>query len=315
MQGSESVAVMTKEKYRPVQTFIYTGFALGAFATNSVLCRMALRETAIDAASFLTIRLVSGATILLLISRVFGEKHLAESRGYWASAIMLFLYAAAFSFAYLSLSAGTGALILFGTVQATMIFSALRSGERPYALEWIGLFLALVGLVYLVFPGLMTPSAMGSVFMVVAGISWGMYSLRGRGTIDPLADTTNSFVRSLPLVVGVSLISFQNSHLSAKGILLAVLSGALASGVGYATWYAALRGLTTTQAATVQLLVPVLAALGGVIFLSENISIRLLLAAIMILGGVGLAVTGRRQSDRHPTSRADDRANQSADQV
>ncbi len=278
-----------------VRTTLCTGFALAAFAANSVICRLALGEATIDAASFSTIRLVSGAATLLLIAALVKKRSPCPwgPRGNWVSATMLFLYAVAFSFAYVSLSTGTGALILFGAVQATMILAALGSGERPHIPGWVGLFLALVGLVYLVFPGLTAPSPTGSVLMAVAGIAWGVYSLRGRGAADPLVDTTNNFVRSLPLVLVVSLSMLQDIQVSAKGVLLAVLSGAMASGVGYVVWYAALRGLTATRAAAVQLCVPVLAALGGVIFLSEDISMRLLLSAIMVLGGVGLAVVGR----------------------
>ena len=211
---------------------------------------------------------------------------------------MLFLYAIAFSFAYLSLSTGTGALILFGTVQATMILAALRSGERPGLSEWAGLTIALAGLVYLVFPGLAAPSPTGSALMAVAGISWGIYSLRGRGTTDPLADTTFNFVRSVPLVVAVSLLTLGSLELSPKGVWLACLSGSLASGVGYVAWYAALRGMTRARAATVQLSVPVLAAAGGVATLSEDISIRLLLSTLLILGGLGLALVPRRRGGR-----------------
>jgi drug/metabolite transporter (DMT)-like permease len=277
-----------------VKTLVCTIFALVAFAMNSVLCRLALGASAIDAASFSTVRLFSGAFVLLLTSAVFKKGRSASPRGSWTSAILLFLYAVAFSLAYLGLSAGTGALILFGSVQATMLIYALNSGERPHVLEWAGLFVALVGLVYLVFPGLTAPSPFSSALMAVAGISWGFYSLRGRGTRDPLADTTGNFVRALPFVVVVNLIMLRDGHISARGIVFAVLSGALASGVGYVVWYTALKGLTATRAATVQLIVPVLAALGGVILLSENISARLLLAAAMILGGVGLALAGRQ---------------------
>jgi drug/metabolite transporter (DMT)-like permease len=279
-----------------VRTLIYTGFALVAFAMNSVLCRLALGGAAIDAASFSTVRLVSGASVLLLITALVKKRIPRTPRGNWTSAALLFLYAIAFSLAYISLSAGTGALILFGSVQATMIIAALRAGERPHTLEWAGLFLALVGLVYLVFPGLTAPPVTSSVLMAIAGVSWGFYSLRGRGTQDPLSDTTNNFIRAVPLVITVNLIMLRGLHVSAKGIFFAVLSGALASGVGYVVWYAALKGLTATRAATVQLIVPILAALGGVILLSENISLRLLVAAFMILGGVGLALLGRERS-------------------
>lgn len=260
---------------------------------NSVLCRLALGASTIDAATFSTVRLFSGAFVLLIISAVFKKENSTSPRGSWTSAVLLFLYAVAFSLAYIGLSAGTGALILFGSVQATMLVYALSSGERPHVLEWAGLFVALAGLVYLVFPGLTAPSPFRSALMAVAGISWGFYSLRGRGTRDPLSDTTGNFVRALPFVVVVNLGMLREFSVSARGLVFAVLSGALASGVGYVVWYTALKGLTATRAATVQLIVPVLAALGGVILLSEDVSTRLLFAAMMILGGVGLALAGR----------------------
>lgn len=267
-----------------------------AFAGNSVLCRLALGDAAIDASSFSTLRLVSGALTLSLIAVVPGRKTTVRHGGGWLPATMLFLYAVAFSFAYMSLSTATGALILFGAVQATMILSALAFGERPRPLEWIGLGLALCGLVYLVLPGLAAPSPAGSALMTVAGIAWGAYSLRGRGAGDPTAATTGNFVRSVPLVVAVSVIMLKHIHISPRGALLAASSGAIASGLGYVAWYAALRGLTATRAAMVQLAVPVLAALGGVAVLSEEVSLRLLMSAILILGGIGLSVTGGRTS-------------------
>lgn len=214
-------------------------------------------------------------------------------RGSWISAACLFLYAIAFSLAYLSLTTGTGALILFGSVQMTMLMAALRSGERPHLLEWIGLFLALGGLVYLVFPGLTAPSPLGSALMMTAGISWGFYSLRGRGAQNPLANTAGNFVYAVPMILVVLLISFQNISVSSNGVFYAILSGALASGLGYVIWYAALRGLTTTRAATVQLSVPVIAAWSGVVFLAEQVSTRLLIAGVLILGGIALAVSSR----------------------
>jgi drug/metabolite transporter (DMT)-like permease len=279
-----------------LKTLACTTFALVAFAMNSVLCRLALGGKAIDAATFSTVRLLSGAVLLLLISTVVKRKTSATHRGSWSSAALLFLYAVAFSFAYIGLSAGTGALVLFGSVQATMLIAALRSGERPHLFAWVGLFLALSGLLYLVFPGLAAPPPLRSALMAIAGISWGFYSLRGRGAGDPLADTTVNFVRALPLVVVVNLVMLGDLHVSGKGFVFAILSGALASGVGYVVWYTALKGLTAMRAATVQLIVPVLAAVGGVMLLSEDISVRLLLSAIMILGGVGLALVGRKSS-------------------
>ncbi|MDQ1523058.1 MAG: hypothetical protein QOE47_982 [Pyrinomonadaceae bacterium] len=283
-----------------MKTFLLTGLALVAFAANSVLCRAALGGATIDAASFTTVRLVSGAFALLLISTLV-KKNLPslQRRVRFVPALLLFSYAAAFSFAYTKLSTGTGALLLFGSVQATMLLAALSSGERPHAFEWAGLALALAGLVYLVFPGLSAPPLLSSAVMAVAGISWGLYSLIGRGARDPLADTTNNFVLALPLACAVNLVTLgvgAGAHVSTSGVMLAVVSGALASGMGYVVWYAALRNLTATRAATVQLPVPLLAAAGGVIFMSEQLSLRLLLAAAAILGGVALALMGRAQT-------------------
>ncbi|NNG16543.1 MAG: EamA family transporter [Gemmatimonadales bacterium] len=254
---------------------------------------MALGQATIDASSFATIRVVSGAATLVLVSSLTRRTEVPPTRGSWVSATMLFLYAVPFSFAYLSLSTGTGALILFGLVQVTMILAALGSGERPHLWEWVGLVLAFTGLVYLVSPGLTAPSPIGSLLMAVAGISWGLYSLWGRGAANPLADTTGNFVRAVPLVLGVSLVTLSQTNLSGTGIFLAILSGALASGLGYVVWYAALQGLTRTRAATVQLSVPVLAAMGGVFFLSEDVSLRLIVSAVLILGGVGIAIVSK----------------------
>jgi drug/metabolite transporter (DMT)-like permease len=286
-----------------MKTTLLTGLALAAFAANSVLCRAALGGATIDAASFTTVRLASGAAALLIISALVNRSLPSLRRVKFVPALLLFSYAAAFSFAYTGLSTGTGALILFGSVQATMLAAALGSGERPHAFEWAGLALALAGLVYLVFPGLSAPPAASSALMAGAGVSWGLYSLAGRGARDPLADTTSNFVLALPLACAVNLFALRRgdgagAHVSAAGVLLAVLSGAAASGVGYVLWYAALRNLTATRAATVQLPVPVLAATGGVLFMSEHVSLRLLVAAAVILGGVALALSGRAQTAR-----------------
>jgi drug/metabolite transporter (DMT)-like permease len=272
--------------------------ALIAFAANSVLCRLALGETTIDAASFTTIRLVSGALVLLVLVRATGKTHTADDRGDWTSAFMLFLYAVTFSFAYISLNTGTGALILFGSVQATMIIFAVVKGERLRLWGWLGLFAGLAGLTYLVFPGLAAPSPSGAALMAVAGISWGIYSLRGRGSVSPAAVTKDNFLRSIPFVVLISLIFFQDLHITFKGAFFAALSGGLTSAIGYVIWYAALRDHSATSAALVQLLVPVLAALGGVVLLSEALTVRLLLSSAMIIGGVALALTQRKNSER-----------------
>lgn len=271
--------------------------ALVAFAANSLLCRQALGAGTIDAAGFASIRLLSGAVALLGLSAISGRRS-GGRQGSWGTALSLFVYAFAFSFAYLTLSTGTGALALFGAVQLTMILAGLRSGERPGMAGWCGLLLALAGLVVLVLPGVSAPSPTGLLLMIAAGIAWGIYSLSGRGNQDPLAVTTANFVRSLPFALVISLIMLPALHLSGRGVILAVLSGALASAGGYVVWYAALRGMTATLAATVQLVVPVLAAAGGVCFLSERISSRLVWASVAILGGVALAVAGRSGSRR-----------------
>ena len=275
------------------QTALLTTLTMIAFASNSLLNRLALGQNTIDAASYTTIRLISGAVMLFVIAALQRKSEQPILRGSWISAAFLFLYAITFSFAYLSLTAGTGALILFGSVQVTMIIAALRGGERPHFLEWIGLFLALGGLMYLVFPGLAAPSLAGSILMMTAGIAWGFYSIRGRGSLNPLADTAGNFIYAVPMVLSIRLLTLNNVHISANGVWLAALSGAVASGVGYVIWYAALRGLTTTRAAIVQLSVPVIAAWGGVVILSEVVSTRLFVAGLLILGGIALAVLGR----------------------
>ena len=281
------------------RTLLCTAFALVAFAANSLLCRQALGHTAIDAASFSTIRLASGAAALLVITWGRGRRPIGL-RGTWRSAALLFLYAVPFSFAYVSLSAGTGALILFAAVQATMFAGALRSGARPHVVQWAGLILALLGLVYLVMPGLAAPSPLGCALMTLAGGAWGVYSLRGGGAADALAETSGNFIRALPLAAGISIATAGHAVWSVEGAMLAVLSGALASGLGYVAWYVAMSGLSVTRAATVQLAVPVLAAVGGVAFLGERITARLIVGALLILGGVALALTRTERRRRRP---------------
>jgi drug/metabolite transporter (DMT)-like permease len=207
---------------------------------------------------------------------------------------MLVLYAVPFSFAYTRLSAGTGALILFGAVQVTMLVSAAKSGETLLLTQWLGVLIALAGLVYLVLPGLAAPPPAAAALMGIAGVSWGIYTLRGRGMANPLGQTTINFVRAVPLVIIVSILAAQQIHVSARGVLLAVVSGALTSGLGYTVWYSALRGLTATRAAVLQLVVPVLAAAGGVVFLMEPISLRLAVSALLVIGGITLTLTRRR---------------------
>jgi drug/metabolite transporter (DMT)-like permease len=272
------------------RTGVASAVAMAAFAANSLLCRAALGSGRIDAQSFTTLRLVSGALVLGLLAR--GGRSRGGSHGSWISAAALFGYALAFSLAYLRIPAAVGALLLFGTVQATMISWALVSGERPRPLEWLGLAVALAGLGVLTWRGLAAPDPWGSALMIGSGWCWGVYSLRGRGTLDPLGANAAHFARTVPMTLAASLAALAASmpRLTASGVLLAVASGAITSGIGYALWFAALGGLSATQAAIVQLTVPPLAALGAVAFLGEPVTARLVLAGTLILGGVGMAV-------------------------
>lgn len=271
---------------------LLTTIAMLAFAANSLLCRIALREAHIDAASFTTLRIASGALILWLIVRIRSGG--LGGHGSYASALALFAYAAGFSFAYLSLSAASGALLLFGAVQATMIGYGLWRGERLTLRQTIGLVLAAAGLVGLMLPGLSAPPLVGSLLMIAAGVAWGVYSLRGRGKGDATASTAGNFLRALPFAAGLSLIMLVNAAADATGIACALASGALASGLGYAIWYTVLPSLRATQAASIQLSVPIIAALGGALFLGEAITLRLMLAALAVLGGIALVIFGRR---------------------
>jgi drug/metabolite transporter (DMT)-like permease len=281
--------------------FILTSFALVAFAANSVLNRLALGGNTIDAGSYISIRLASGALTLLFLNGIdkggfkfLKSAYLASFTNNLLPALYLFTYGVAFSFAYRSLSSGTGAFILFGTVQTTLLFMALLKGERPYISEWVGLSVAIMGLVYLVFPGLSAPDPLGAFLMLIAGIAWGFYTLKGRGVKDPLESTALNFMVTVPMVLALNAFTFSNSHVTTEGVVFAIISGALTSGVGYAIWYAALKGLTTIQSAFLQLFVPILAALGGTLFLSENITARLIEAGFLIMGGVVWALIGKR---------------------
>jgi drug/metabolite transporter (DMT)-like permease len=270
-------------------TALLTAAAMIAFAANSVLCRLALGAGSIDAASFTSVRVISGAVVLvaLVTIRRGGFTPLPAN---WRTVLALFAYMAFFSFAYLSLSAGTGALILFGAVQLTMFVAGLRGGERFSPLSWAGLALALFGLIYLVAPGVTAPDPFSASLMTVAGIAWGFYSLLGRGAANPLQATAANFVWCVPPVLLLSLVFLGDIHASATGIALAVASGAVASGLGYAVWYAALPALSATRAATVQLSVPAIAAFAGVALLGEDVTLRLLVASIATLGGIAIVL-------------------------
>jgi len=276
-----------------VKTAVLTLLALVAFAANSLLARLALVEGAIDAASFAGIRLAAGAVLLAVLLLGRGGR----PAGSWGGAVALFLYAVPFALAYLTLTAATGALILFAAVQVTMVGVGLRRGERPGPREWVGLAVAVAGLVYLVSPGLAAPSPVGAAAMAVAGAAWGVYSLLGRGSGRPAATTAGNFVRAAPLglaAMAAAGLAAGAVTLTWRGVLLAVVSGAVTSGLGYVVWYAALAGLTATRAATVQLAVPVLTAFGGVALLGEPVTLRLVVASALILGGVLLAIRARR---------------------
>jgi drug/metabolite transporter (DMT)-like permease len=278
---------------------VLTAIAMLAFAANSLLCRLALGQKLIDPASFATIRVVAGAVMLglIVLPRWRSGRRSAPD---WPSAGMLFAYMVAFAFAYATLSAGTGALILFGAVQLTMFVAALRGGEHFAPVSWLGLAIAALGLVYLVSPGITAPDPLGAALMTIAGVAWGLYSLRGRGATDPLMSSANNFICMLPMVLAVSALFIGDAHVSTRGLALAAASGAVTSGLGYVVWYGALRGLSRTRAATVQLSVPVIAALGGVLLLAEPITVRLLLASAATLGGVWLVLRQRSHAQTKP---------------
>ena len=260
--------------------------AMVAFAGNSLLCRVAIREGTIDAASFTAIRIGSGALVLWLVCKA---RRIAIA-GNWFSAGALFGYAAAFSLAYLNLPAGTGALLLFAAVQTTMIFAGLYCGERLRVPQWFGVTIAMAGLVLLLLPGIAAPPLLSAILMLVAGAAWGIYSLRGKVAGDPTAATAGNFIRALPLGVAFAAVSYRSILTSRSGIAFAVISGAITSGLGYVVWYATLPYLRATSAATVQLSAPVIAALAGILLLGENLTTRLVLASVAVLGGIALAI-------------------------
>ena len=313
-----------------------------AFASNSLLCRLALKRTGIDAATFTFVRIFSGAAALWVILQIRGRlmvdrtaspfvdrleaaeqipsPELPSRRanpsfslrekvrmralstgtaGNWPSALALYIYAAAFSFAYNTLSAGTGALLLFGAVQATMIFWGVRQGERLDMIQIAGLIMALTGLVVLVFPGLSAPPLIGSILMLSAGVAWGIYSLLGKTVRDAAAATAGNFLRAIPLAAVLSAILFPWARLDRVGIGYSMISGAITSGLGYVIWYSALPGLRAASAATVQLSVPVLAAAGGILLLGESLNGRFLLASVAVLGGIALVVLEKRENPSH----------------
>ncbi|MFT6464726.1 MAG: drug/metabolite transporter (DMT)-like permease [Halopseudomonas sp.] len=277
----------------PLRFVLLTCLAMLAFAGNSLLCRLALRDTDIDPASFTAIRIVSGALTLLVL--LFARTRSKAMAGNWRSALALFVYAAAFSLAYVHLQAGAGALLLFGAVQLTMTGWGLVRGERLRTVQTLGLILAVAGLLILLLPGADAPPLLGGSLMLVSGLAWGIYSLIGRGAGDPLAATAGNFLRAMPFALLLLVPFFGSLSVDAPGLIYALLSGALTSGVGYALWYSALKGLTAIQGASVQLSVPIIAALAGALLLNESITVRLVLVAVMTLGGIALVVWGRQR--------------------
>ncbi len=277
---------------KKIHLFLLTLLTLCAFAGNSLLCRSALGAGLMDADGFTFLRLFSGALILAVLS--YSGKTQVKGAGSWGSALALFTYAASFSFSYLKVTTGTGALILFGFVQLSMIGWGIFRGAHPSGREWGGLSLALLGLFVLTRPGLTAPDPFAAGLMALAGVAWGAYSLRGRGNLNPLGATADNFRRSLVLALFFSVPFWRDFHLTLGGGLLAVASGGLASGLGYSLWYRVLPHLSRSRAAIVQLMVPLLAALGGVLILGESVTTRLLESGALILIGVGLAVTGKK---------------------
>lgn len=274
-----------------LRIWLLTTVAMLAFAANSVLARLALATGGMDAAGYTGVRLASGALMLAAILFLRRRRPVSALGGSWPGAAALFGYAIAFSVAYLMLGAGTGALILFASVQFGMLAWAVLNGDRPGAFEWLGIAVAFASLVYLVSPGLVAPHPAGAALMIASGLCWAAYTLIGRGSRSPLDDTAGNFIRCLPPALALALAGAWLHAPSAAGVALAIASGALASGLGYAVWYAVLPGLTRTRASIVQLTVPAIAAAGGVLFLSEPLTFRLLLASAGILGGVALALT------------------------
>lgn len=278
----------------PVRPLLLTAAAMLAFAGNSLLCRLALKTTQIDPATFTSLRLLSGALMLALLSRMRpGSTPMAGS---WRGAAALFIYAAAFSFAYVSLDAGMGALLLFGAVQISMLLWGWHQGERPGPLSLAGLLLAFAGLLILLLPGASAPPLSGALLMLIAGIAWGAYSLLGRSASDALAATTGNFVRSVPMAAVLSLAMLHATSWDTNGALYALASGALASGLGYAIWYSAITHLKAIQAATVQLSVPIITALAGSLLLGEALSLRLALSSLAVLGGIALVLAARQRA-------------------
>lgn len=278
-----------------IRIFAFTLLSLTAFAANSLLCRLALKGSKIDASSFTSIRLLSGAVFLWILVLITQKK--TKISGNWKSAFALFIYAACFSFAYVSLTAATGALLLFGAVQITMIGFGIWKGERLGIAKIFGIILAFGGLLYLLMPGVKSPSLLNSIFMITAGVAWGIYSLHGRSSKNPTSTTSGNFIKAVPFSMVLNILMLNNSYYDSQGLLLAVLSGALASGAGYAIWYSVLPLLKSSNASVVQLIVPVFTSIGGIIFIDEPLTLRIFIASILILFGIAQVFLSKLQSN------------------
>lgn len=270
-----------------------TILALLAFAGNSILCRYALKGDVIDASSFTVIRLIAGAVFLVLLVLFKNNGKFDWKAGSWSSSLFLFVYAAAFSFSYISLNTGVGALILFGFVQLTMVLVSIARGNKLFIIEWIGLFIAFSGLTLLLLPSATAPSLSGFILMAVSGIAWGFYTLAGKGAVNPVTQTATNFLRTLPFAIVLMVLSLDTLTMSKQGFLLAILSGAITSGLGYAIWYAAIKQLSITQAAVLQLTVPIIAAFGGILFSAEAITTDLIVSSLLVLGGILVVTLGK----------------------
>lgn len=278
------------------KTLVLTVAAMLAFAANSLIARLALAGELTDAGTYTAVRIISGALLLLVLLRRKEERKPQASAGSWPAGLALFVYALAFSFAYLLLGAATGALILFAAVQATMMIWGIVRGERPGAVQWAGLLIAFAAFIYLLLPGIATPHPLGSLLMIASGIAWGVYSLLGRGSRNPIGDTAGNFARAALCCLPLLALPLFGGHVSVEGLALAVLSGTVASALGYIVWYTALPGLTAVQASVVQLSVPVIAAAGGALLLGETLTLRFVLVSVCILAGIALATLARARA-------------------
>jgi drug/metabolite transporter (DMT)-like permease len=276
-----------------MRIMMITLLALFAFAANSLITRFALEKTTIDEASFIMFRVVSGALFLWLFLVIKKDKKILQN-GTWFAAFSLFIYAVSFTYGYGLIAAGTGALLLFGSVQITMTIAGYREGDRLNVIQLLGFALALGGLVILMLPGISAPSFMGAFLMCISGVAWSIYTLQGRGVNNPAAATTGNFIKAAPMALLLWLIVYVSANdiinLASDGVIYALISGIVTSGIGYIIWYSVLPELKATQAAIIQLSVPLFVTLAGAILLNESITLRIVIASFAILAGTFLVL-------------------------